>query len=291
MKKQLLTAFVLLISCITLNSFAQEREFVINKVNLISDVGAYDYTNNSYKYDAVLVFMRTVENRKRVGDETYDALTYKCSGEAWFFKDRKDYVTVDSVVVNGLKLTPNQAGNAYFYFTTDKYIHGVPTLSPNVMWNVYGGANGITFNGESIKSTLKFPDFYYVSSFGSEIIIDSRTDWGFSVSKWLTTAGFALGKPDFLRAWIVSPSTTPHKSLSNFSPSIKKDNVNENEYSVNIEGNFETFVSNVCLPGTGSAFVRTYKLYPVKVTDPQTSLQSDWLFVMGVESEVPVTFR
>jgi hypothetical protein len=291
MKKQLLAAFVFLISCFALNSFAQEREFVINKVNLISEVGAYDYANNLYNYDGVLVFMRTVENRKRVGDETYDALTYKCSAEAWFFKDRKNYITVDSVVVNGLRLTPNQAGNAYYYYTTDKYIHGVPSLSPNVMWNVYGGENGTSYSGESLKPTLKFPDFYYVSSYGSEIVINSKTDWSFSISKWLTGAGFALGKPDLMRGWIVSPSFAPHKSLSNFSPSIKKDNVSEENYVSTIEGRYDTFISDVCLPGTGSAFVRTYKLYPVKVTDPKTGGQLDWLFVMGVESEVPVTFR
>lgn len=291
MKKQILLTFIFLISFFALNSFAQNRDFTINQVNLISDVEAYDYNTNTYKYDGVLLFMRHVENRKRAGDETYDALGYKCSAEAWFFKDRKNYVTVDSVVVNGLRLTPNQTGNAYFYLTTDRYIHGVQSLSPNVMWNVYGGAEGTTFSGESVKPTLKFPDFYYVSSFGSEIVIDSKTDWQMGVSKWLTGAGFALGKPDLLRAWIVSPSSAPHKSLSNFSPSIKKDNVSENEYAVNIEGSYETFVNSVCLPGTGSAFVRTYKLYPVKVTDPRTGADLNWLFVMGVEAEVPVNFR
>lgn len=293
MKNHLLKVFiyVFLVSGFALNVFAQNRDFTINQVNLINDVEAYDFSTNLYKYDGVLLFMRHVENRKRVGDETYDALGYKCSAEAWFFKDRKNFITVDSVVVNGLRLTPNQAGNAYFYLTTDRYIQGVQSLSPNVMWNVYGGANGTTYSGESIKPTLKFPDFYYVSDFGSEIVIDSKTDWSFSVSKWLTGAGFALGKPDLLRAWIVSPSTAPHKSLSNFSPSMKKDNVNENGYSVTIEGRYETFVNSVCLPGTGSAFVRTYKLYPVKVTDTQTGAQLDWLFVMGAEAEVPVTFR
>lgn len=291
MLSKLLFTLVFLLSVFAFNTYAQNRDFTINQVNLINDVEAYDYNTNSYKYDGVLLFMRHVENRKRVGDETYDALAYKCSAEAWFFKERKNCITVDSVVVNGLRLTPNQVNSAYFYLTTDRYIHGVPSLSPNVMWNVYGGAEGTTFSGDNVKPDLKFPDFYYVNSAGSEVVIDSKADWSMGVSKWLTGAGFALGKPDLLRAWIVSRSTSPHKSLSNYQPCIKKDNVSENEYSVTIEGRYDIFVNSVCLPGTGSAFVRTYKLYPVKVTDPQTGAQLDWLFVMGVEAEVPVTFR
>ena len=40
----------------------------------------------------------------------------------------------------------------------------------------------------------------------------------------------------------------------------------------------------------GCAVVRTCKLYPVKVK-MDSGIEYDWLFIMGVESEVPVDFR
>ncbi|MBX7047513.1 MAG: hypothetical protein K1X86_16930, partial [Ignavibacteria bacterium] len=116
--------------------FAQpERYNVINRLNLFADIPVYDYNAAKYNYDAILVFMRTVENRKKNGAEEYDNLSYKCYAEARFFKsDRKTVVPVDSVTVNGLKLNEMNFGASKYYLTSDKYLSNIPALSPNVKW-------------------------------------------------------------------------------------------------------------------------------------------------------------
>lgn len=267
------------------------REGVINRLSLFSDAPVYDYNSSSYIYDAVLTIIRKVENRPKKGDEGYDALSYKCFAEARFFdRENKNHVSVDSIVVNGLKLTPMQFGSANYYFTPDKYLHSVPALTPGIKWTVYGGGNVPDFNGESITQILKFPDFYFIDSYNESAEIGGSGDWNMSVSKWLTGAGFSLPKPDLLRGWILSLASSPSAPLANYSPLIKSDDVSADNYTGKVEGRYNIFDSRVVLPGEGCAVVRTYKLYPVKVK-MDSGIEYDWLFIMGVESEVPVDFR
>jgi len=269
-----------------------ERTGVINRLSLAAEVPVYDFNTQSFNYDAVFVIMRTVENRPKKGDEGYEALDYKCFAEARFYnRETKQHISVDSVVVSGMCLTPRKMGNSNYYFTPDKYIHSVPALSPNIKWKIYGGNSVPDYNGDSLALVLKFPDFYYISSYSESAVIDGKDDWNLTLSKWHTGAGFTLVKPDLLRGWILSLANYPSSPLANFQPVIKKDNVSENTYSGTVEGIYNIFDSRSVLPGQGCAVVRTYKLYPVKVQDSKTGAKFDWLFVMGVESEVPVNFR
>lgn len=269
-----------------------ERYNVINRLNLFADIPVYDYNAGSYKYDAILVVMRTVENRKKNEAEEYDNLSYKCYAEARFFKpDRKTVIPVDSVVVNGLKLNDMNFGTAKYYLTSDKYLSNVPSLSPNIKWKVYGGADAVSFGSDTTASILKFPDFYFIESYSPDARIGQNIDWPMTISKWKTDAGFTLPKPDLLRGWILSLSNAPSAPLANFQPMIKSDNVTETSYNGIIESRYNIFDSRSVLPGQGCAVVRTYKLYPIQVTDSRTGEKFDWLFVMGVESEVPVNFQ
>lgn len=273
--------------------FAQpERYNVINRLNLFADIPVYDYNAAKYNYDAILVFMRTVENRKKNGAEEYDNLSYKCYAEARFFKsDRKTVVPVDSVTVNGLKLNEMNFGASKYYLTSDKYLSNIPALSPNVKWKVYGGADAVSFGSDTTASLLKFPDFYIIESYSPDAHIGQNIDWPMTIAKWKTDAGFALPKPDLLRGWILSLSNAPSAPLANFQPMIKADNVTEASYNGLIESRYNIFDPRSVLPGQGCAVVRTYKLYPLQVTDSRTGAKYDWLFVMGVEAEVPVMFQ
>lgn len=296
MKKIILFLTIILILNLDIlkaqNIETTDRKFVINRLNLFSETPVYDYNTMSYNYDAVLSIIRTVENHPKKGDEGYDALDYKCFAEARFYnRETKNLISVDSVVVNGFTLTQRQFGSGSYYFTPDKYIHFIPSLSPNIRWKVYGGNSVPDYNGDSLASILKFPDFYYISSFSETAIIDGKDDWNMTVSKWHTGAGFLLPKPDLLRGWILSLSNSPSSPLANFSPLIKIDDVSNESYSGTIQGVYNIFDSRSVLPGQGCAVVRTYKLYPVKIVDSKTGAKYDWLFIMGVESEVPVDFR
>ncbi len=267
------------------------REGVINRLSLFSEAPVYDYNTNTYNYDAVLVIMRKVDNRPKKGDEGYDALSYKCFAEARFYnRETKNHISVDSVVVNGLKLTPMQFGNSNYYFTPDNYLYNVPALSPDIRWFVYGAGAVPDYNGESLSQVLKFPDFYYIDSYNESAEIGGTGDWSMSVSKWFTGSGFSLQKPDMLRGWILSLANYPSSPLANFSPLIKSDNVTSEKYTGKVEGIYNIFDASVVLPGQGCAVVRTYKFYPVKVKS-NSGTEYDWLFIMGVESEVPVDFR
>lgn len=268
------------------------RNGVINRLTLFSETPVYDYSTLSYNYDAVLVIIRTVENRSKSSGDNFDALEYKCFAEARFFdRESKGHISVDSVVVNGLKLTPRQFGNANYYFTTDNYLYPVSAITPNIRWSVFGANSVPNFNGDSLASVLKFPDFYYINSYSENAIIDGKDDWSMSVSKWNKGSNSVLPKPDLIRGWILSLAGSPASPLANFSSIIKNDNVTAETYSGIIEGIYNTFDSKSVLPGQGCAVVRTYKLYPVKVLNPSTGKKFDWLFIMGVESEVPVNFR
>lgn len=290
-------ALVLFLSVVSQPVFSQsiaqpERYNVINRLNLFAEIPIYDYNSGSNNYDAILVVMRTVENRKKNEGEEYDNLSYKCYAEAKFFKpDRKTVVSVDSVVVNGLKLSEMNFGNSNYYLTSDKYLSGIPTLSPNIKWKVYGGADAVSFASDTTAALLKFPDFYFIESYSSDAHIGQNIDWPMTIAKWKTDAGFTLPKPDLLRGWILSLSNPPSAPLANFQPMIKSDNVTELKYNGLIESKYNIFDSRSVLPGQGCAVVRTYKLYPMQVTDSRTGVKYDWLFVMGVEAEVPVTFQ
>lgn len=267
------------------------RDGVINRLSLFTEAPVFNYNTSSYNYDAVLVVMRKVDNRPKKGDEGYDALSYKCFAEARFYdRERKNHISIDSVVVNGLKLTPMQFGSSNYYFTPDKYLHSIPALSPDIKWSVYGGGAVPDYNGESLSSILKFPDFYYIDSYNESAEIGGAGDWNMSVSKWLTGSGFSLQKPDMLRGWILSLANYPSSPLANFSPLIKIDDVSADNYSGKVEGKHNIFDATFVLPGQGCAVVRTYKFYPVKVKS-KSGTDYDWLFIMGVESEVPVDFR
>jgi hypothetical protein len=270
---------------------AQERPGVINHAPFIADLDIYQA--DLYKYDAVLTFMRTIDNRKAEPGETYDQLQYKCYAEAYFYKDLWHYVAVDSVTVNGTRLDAQRVGNYSYYMTTSKYIYNISPINPKIRWSVYDGEISPRINADSLEFVLRFPDFYYIKSYDPNITLTAKADWNITVSKWFTSAGFTLSRPDMLKVWFLGPTAEQLSSLRNIQPCIRIDNVSANEYSGGILAQYavDVYKGSKILAGTGCGMVRTYKFYPVNLTDSRTGARYYYLFVMGVEAEVPVTLN
>jgi len=291
MKKFYIEVFILIIFislCIPFSAYTQQRTNVINKLDFISGLRISDELG--YISDGVIVILRKIENRPIQVNENYDNLDYKCYAEARFFKNGNQYVTVDSVLINNVKLDAQPFGSSNYYFTSSNYIHNVQSLNPKISINVYGNELE-TYNSDSALSFLKFPDFYYISNYSQTALINQPVDWNMTVSKCMTGTGFSLPKPSLLRAWVLSLSGPPQKSLSNFQPLIKKDDVSSDSYSGTVESKYNIFDSRVCLPGQGCAVVRTFKQYLVSVQNVKKGTTEVWTVYMGVESEVPVNFQ
>lgn len=273
--------------------FAQNRPEVINRLSLLSETDYYD-GNGQYLYDGVLAFVRTIENTKHRPGQSYDNHSYKCYAESRFLAERKKNVLPDSVTVKGVRLDDvSLRGIPFYNLTQSKYISGVPALAPSVNWRVYGNSDVPDFVGDSLVSLMKFPDFYYISSFGSSVSLSQDQDWNITVSKWSDEPGFTPERPDRLRAWILGKTADENSSLRNIQPVIKiNENVNAPSYSGGVQAKYstESYKGAKLIEGTGCAVVRTYKYYPINFVDKASGKNKSWLFIMIVEAEVPVEF-
>lgn len=260
----------------------------INRLNLNSEIMKPN-SSGKYEYDAYLICMRKIKNGKQMPGQNYDNVDYKIYAEAIFLRDKQYYVDVDGVTCAGMTLVKDQFG--IYQVAAD--ISNIPTLNPGIVWNVQGGVYTPQFY-EDISSELKFPEFYYIHSYGNSINLGEEDQWNITVRKWKEDAGFALTAPDYLYTWVLGKTNNPIDNLKNLQACGRFQNVTQTDLTAGIESKYikSVFEGAKIIPGEGCAVVRTVKLIPKTVfSSLPTPMNQNWLFVMIVEAEVPVNFN
>ncbi|HRE40903.1 MAG TPA: hypothetical protein PLG90_06185 [Ignavibacteria bacterium] len=282
-------AFVFLSSLIFQNSYSQSEQIQkINRLSLNSEIMKVN-SSGTFEYDAYLFCMRKVVNGKQLPAQQYDDVSYRIYAEAVFLKDKREFVDVDGVTCAGMTLRRN----AFGLYEVAADTSNMSSLSPGVVWNVQGGLYTPQFY-EDITSSLKFPEFYYIHSYGNNITLNSDDPWNITVRKWKEDAGFALERPDMLFTWILGPTNNPNDNLRNLQACGRFQNVTQTDLTAGVDGKYirSVFEGAKIIPGEGCAVVRTVKLIPKNVfSSLPLPMNQNWLFVMIVETEVPVTFN
>lgn len=286
MKSKIFSVTILALMFVAINAQSQFNVFErINRLSLNSEIMLPD-ENGNFEYDAYLFCMRKVINGKQLTGQSYDDVKYRIFAEAVFLKDKKYPQSVGRVTCGNLTLSQNPYG--IYYMEPDTFI--APALSPNINWTVHGSQITPDFE-EDLSHTLKFPEFYYISSYGNRISLNSDEPWTMTSHKWKEDAGFTLERPDLLFTWILGPTNNPNDNLRNLQACGRFRDVTQDQLESGVEGKWirSVFEGARIILGEGCAVIRTVKLYPQRVVN--NSMDQNWLFVMIVETEVPVTFR
>lgn len=213
---------------------------------------------------------------------------------AAFFKDNVvTGLNAGKVSLNDRVLKNEKVGSWDYYYFTHETRKDIRFRDAKIDWDVEGITNVPEFIGDSLSQHLKFPFYYYFSTYNHELKAETIQDADLTGILSLNTKNpastYTSGqKPDFVITFLTS-LTKEIAQITNH-VQIYKDALPvqiENKYDY-MGSFFSTQQSNPPYPKGKYMFVaRSYKLNEVNVpVSKESAFTTKWLFVTCVETQV-----
>jgi len=248
------------------------------------------------KYDAYLLVVRRIENRKLRTDENYDKILSECTGYAFFATAGQPMgAEVEFVSLNGSGLTKEESPETGFKFYKSTTLQIDTVMNPRIDWYVKGNSLFPEFSSASMRGEIKFPDYYYIVCPQNSMVVANNNAFSYSVLKSNTEpVGFRLPPPDILQCYFYLPRAQDfYKEFIaiNFDPII---NATESSYPMVYPDYANTTwprtSSGDYRLGQGSIVLKTYMFTDKFVEFPGKPVKQRWLFITVTLAEYPLTF-
>lgn len=219
-------------------------------------------------------------------------------GAAYFKDNTVTGLNAGKVSLNEKVLKNEKVGSWDYYYFTPEARKDIRFRDAKIDWDVEGMNNVPEFIGDSLSQYIKFPLYYYFSTYNHDLRAETIQDADLTSILSLNTKNPAstfseAQKPDFVITFLTSLT----KEIADVTNVVQRYTNTlpvqiENKYDY-MGGFFSTQQPNPPYPKGKYMFVaRSYKLKEVDVpVSKESSFTTKWLFITCVETQVDWLLR
>lgn len=272
-------------------SFAQLEHDAYNYNELQAGLNATGSPLNLSDYKGVLIALAHLPND--APENSSEDLLGEYYGSAVFSHDSQMGLNAGKVSLTDKVLNVEKIGSYDYYYYTREGRKNIGFRDAKIGWDVEGNEPVPVFNGDSLSDYLKFPLYYYFSTYNKELYSERIQSSDLTSTISLNTTHEKsntrnLEKPDFVITFLTSLT----KEIAYRTNYVK---VYKGTLPANIENKYDymgsffnsKFSDDAYPKGKYMFIARSYKLKEVNVpVTKEGSFTEKWLFITCVETQV-----